>query len=468
MNPLDLLNKKVGVWGFGIVGRSVAKYLLENNIDFQILDNKIIQSSELCDFSNNVNLLQQERDLDKFLIQNDFIVPSPGVDLRSFSNFNDKFISELDLFFSNFKKPIIAITGTLGKTTITHLICEILKSKNIKAIAAGNIGIGMCDLILRQHEIDIAVIEVSSFQLEHCKKFAPNFSIWTNFYTNHLDRHLNEQEYFDAKFKILEKQSQSDYTLLPFGLITKLLGKNIKSSLNFFSLYKPENEQLKKLRKEDKLFFVEDGYLLKLKSDQITFVVNFSDLPKITFNENWLVILAALHLQKVDLKNINFENLILPEHRLEKFVCFNQIDFYNDSKATLPDATLAAINKLNFRPIILFLGGLSKGIDRSQFINNLKNKVKKIICFGAEREQLKLWCEQNNIEAYASLDLQSAIDICFKLMMPGDHVLFSPSGSSFDLFANYEQRGKVFRQLVVEKIKKEESSGAKSKEENSN
>ncbi len=457
MNLADLFNKKIGIWGFGVVGKSIANYFAANKIDFEILDSKVISKVESLNFSSKINFLHQDKDLEKFLAKNDLIVPSPGVDLKLAPNFSDKFLSELDLFFDNFKKPIIAVTGSLGKTTITHLICEILKLKNIRAVAAGNIGIGMCDLILKQDEIDVALIEVSSFQLEYCKRFAPEISVWTNFHDNHLDRHGDRESYFDAKFKILKNQSQAQLSLLPFEIIGNISQRNVKSSLNFLSLNKPEDDKLKLMGPEDKLFFVEDGYLLKLKGDEITFVSSF-EFPKITFDENWLAIASTLYLYKIDLSNIDFTNLILPEHRLEKFITYSNVDFYNDSKSTLANSTMAAVNKLCSKPTILFLGGLSKGVDRSNFIGSLKNKVTKIICFGAEAEKLKFWCEKNNIESYSSGNLQNAIDICFGLIKSGDQVLFSPAGSSFDLFANYDQRGSSFKRLVVEKIKKEKSS----------
>lgn len=442
---MDLSSKRIGIWGFGVVGKSIAKFLLSQDLKFEIMEKRNFTDSEISWLKeNNINYFN-ESNLDLFLQNNDLIMPSPGIDLTLYSKFNYKFVSELDLFVSYFKKPIIAITGTLGKTSVTHLLTKLLCLQGIKAIAAGNIGLGMCDLISSQDSIDLVVLEVSSFQLEQSNLIKPIISVWTNFYSNHLDRHLTMQSYFDAKFKIMSKQTIEDNALVPLILKNDLYKKEIQCRLNFFSV-DPVLKELN-LRQGDSLFFIEDDIIYKYYNGTKEFIYNLNSLPEITFTENWLIIFATLNLFNIDLKfDINL--LDIPEHRLEKFVTKNHIDFYNDSKSTVSESTLAAVSKFKNKDVILFLGGLSKGVDRSILINNLKDKVKTIICFGAEAEQLKKFCDFNSIQSFQCSNLNEAVELCFSIVKSNEVVLFSPAGSSYDLFSNYQQRGTVFKQLI--------------------
>jgi len=147
----------------------------------------------------------------------------------------------------------------------------------------------------------------------------------------------------------------------------------------------------------------------------------------------------------------------LPAHRLEYIGCYNNINFYNDSKSTTMASTLAAVTQLKNRPLHLFIGGLSKGVNRTPHITQLKNMVHHVYCFGAEANELYKSCLQNNIAAsyFSSLDI--AVSICVKQVNPGDCVLLSPAGSSYDLYRDYEQRGNHFKTLVMKYMKKYQS-----------
>ncbi len=446
-------SKKIGVWGFGIVGKSVLNFLKNKNLELSLLEKRKLTNDELNFLSENkIHFLDQNLHVDKFLENNDFIIPSPGIDLRNYKSYQDKFISELDLFSQNFKKPIISVTGTIAKTTISHLIAQILKNKNTNAIAAGNIGIGMCDLIAKQHSIDSVVLEVSSFQLEHCKIFSGDLAIWSNFLPNHLDRHDDLNSYFQAKFKIISNQKKDQKNLINFSLINEIYKYKFDDRIfNFFCEKRPENRELKLLLNSDSLFFIENEEIIKYHQNNFEKIINLKNLPKITFIENWLIICSALYLLGHELTFIN-SNLSVPEHRLEKFASFDEIEFFNDSKSTVPDSTIAAVSNFKNRNVILFLGGLSKGIDRSKLIKELKNKVKFIICFGNEAEQLNYFCKKENINSIECKDLNVAIEKCFEIMQSKEVVLFSPAGSSYDLFTNYIERGNVFKDLVLQKI----------------
>src|SRR5690606_28349772 len=146
-------------------------------------------------------------DLNTFLENNSYIIPSPGINVYPYASFAHKWLAELDLFNSEYKKPIIAITGTVGKTSVTHLLDQLLQKYTQRVLTGGNIGIGMLDLLSHPENTDVSLLEVSSFQLELCKSFAPDLAIWTTFSENHLDRHETIDKYFDAKYRILINQS---------------------------------------------------------------------------------------------------------------------------------------------------------------------------------------------------------------------------------------------------------------------
>ncbi|MDR3646608.1 MAG: UDP-N-acetylmuramoyl-L-alanine--D-glutamate ligase [Candidatus Babeliales bacterium] len=451
---MDLSSKKIGIWGFGIVGKSVANYLYSRNYDLEVLEKRNLTELEVawCK-ERDISFFAQAADLESFLNHNDIIVPSPGIDLSSVAKYKDKFLSELDLFALHFNKPIIAITGTLGKTSTTHLLTTLLCMQGIRAVAAGNIGLGMCDLLFRQDEIDNVVLEISSFQLECSNVLKPAIAIWTNLYPNHLDRHGDMSSYFDAKFMIMSKQDEFDCALVPFNLIKEIYKKNPSCKLNFFSINPVFESDFALLKQGDSLFYISDENIYKYHASAHEFIYPLKNLPEITFVENWLMICAAFYLNKTQL-NIDVTKLDIPEHRLEKFAQKGDVEFYNDSKSTVPEATLAAVSKFKTNNIILFLGGLSKGFDRSIMIKELKDKVKTIICFGAEAEQLKDFCDLNTIPAYKSKTLEEAVDICMKIACDKDKVIFSPAGSSYDLFTIYTERGKAFKQLVNKEIAK--------------
>jgi UDP-N-acetylmuramoylalanine--D-glutamate ligase len=174
-------------------------------------------------------------------------------------------------------------------------------------------------------------------------------------------------------------------------------------------------------------------------------------LLDLTFIDNILLLAAACDLMKLDCTALQkiAHTVQLPDHRVEKIGTINNIDFYNDSKATTTASTLAAVNKLHNRPLHLFLGGLSKGVDRAPFIGQLQNKTKHIYCFGKEAEALYNMCKAYEIPATQCSTLDEAVVTCTNTVQSGDCVLLSPAGSSYDLYENYEQRGKHFKELVM-------------------
>ncbi len=462
-------SKKIGVWGFGRVGKSVVTHLFSTGCQLTVLDTRTLSPEEKQFLANKNISLVTLQELPQFLADNDFVVPSPGIDLRPHTAYKHKWLSELDLFARSWHKPYIAITGTVGKTTVTHLLGQLLQKSGKRVTVGGNIGIAMLDLLSQHDSVDLAVLEVSSFQLELTMHFAPDLALWTNFHENHLDRHNTLQEYFDAKAAIMRHQHRGQHALVPLELAGKLFpGEVVEkyrshpglTNRHFFSITPPTPEQLAAIPDEATLFFIRDEQIFMSTphrdATQSTLHKEHSiaqltpELLEITFAQNWLAICAMLALQNISCTELTAwaPSLNVPAHRLEKVATIAGVDFYNDSKATTPQSTLAAVNKLSQRPVILFLGGLSKGIDRTNLVKLLPPQVKMVYCFGKEAPMLSALCATYGIpcKTYATLD--DSFYAAAKGARAGDQLLFSPAGSSFDLFANYEARGICFKQLV--------------------
>ncbi len=232
----NFTDKKIGIWGFGVVGKSALTYFDQLPVaKIDILDNKEIT---LPNASHHVTVhAQNSQSIQQFLHDNDLILVSPGIPLHDYQDFRDKFISELDLYQAHATWSTIAVTGSLGKTSITHLLTLILQKMDIHACAAGNIGYGMLNLISNpQSTCDTVILELSSFQLQQSQNFAPDLAIITNLYANHLDHHTNMQEYFLAKAQIFLHQKENQQALLPLQLLQEISAIHpIQSGWKFFS-----------------------------------------------------------------------------------------------------------------------------------------------------------------------------------------------------------------------------------------
>jgi len=441
---MNIKNKKIGIWGFGVVGKSALAYLRTLTPHLEVFDNNPLPPESITLLDG----IPVAPDLKTFLEQNDFIVPSPGIDLYPHAHYSHKWLSELDLFAHANTGITVAVTGTSGKTSVTQLLGQLINAHGIQCAVGGNIGTGMLELL--RNKSDMTLLELSSFQLELNKSFAPDLAIWTNFSPNHLDRHGKLESYFEAKYKMLAYQNSEQQALLPWSLRDQLKKYNPSSALNFFTTHTLTPEQLGAVDTQERVYFIKDGVIVEYHNQTTTQLMHVDTLPKISFLDNWVLICAALHLLNIPTTAIAqaTANLQLPEHRLEHVATIRGIDFYNDSKSTTPTSTFAAIAQLQARPIHLFLGGISKGIDRSDLIKNIKGKVVHVYCFGKEAEILYDLCLTHGIPSSAYATLETAVADCIKNMHSGDQLLFSPAGASFDLFKNYEERGKIFKALV--------------------
>jgi len=450
----NFTNKKIGIWGFGIVGRSALTYFDQFNCThIEILNSTAIES--LPTTNNKINTsIQDSSTIQDFLDSNDFILASPGIKLHAYQDYHHKFISELDIFQENNRLKTIGITGSLGKTTITHILTNILQKMSDTTIAAGNIGLPMLDIITQPQysklNLKKIILELSSFQLQQTQTFSPDFAIITNLYENHLDYHKDMNEYINSKCNILKHQTENQTALLPIELLSHLQQKGaIKTNWIFFSSKKLTQQELEELTNQT-IYYLDDKIIYKKQFDTITQIFNISQFPAITFDTNWLIIIATLDLQKILLTQLNsiINDLDKPEHRLQKIATLNDSDFFNDSKSTVWQATLQAVNAMDSKPIKLFLGGLSKGADRTPLIESLQNKNVEIYAFGKEAQLVYNLCKQFKIPCNVHTTLEESFNNSIDTISQPSNILFSPGGSSFDLFDNYIKRGQYFSNLV--------------------
>jgi UDP-N-acetylmuramoylalanine--D-glutamate ligase len=456
-------NKQIGIWGFGKVGKSITNYLLTQKCNISIMDRRASTEQEkafIC--AHNIHWYT-EKEQDLFFNSCELIIPSPGINISQtcYATHKNKWLTELDAFQQLFHKPIIAITGSIGKTSTTHILGQLFKELSISTFVGGNIGIPTFDIITNQNNVDYAIVELSSFQLMHCTAFAPKLALWTNFHLNHLDHHPTELDYFLAKQKILDHQQDNTLSLIPYSLRDKIPAPSLHHIRGYCSTTKPTTQELLKLLPNERAYYVHNEVIMCHNNGiDISLMPLNVALKNLSFIDNIILIVAACHLLNLDYYALQkiAHTVQLPEHRIEHVASHNNIDFYNDSKATTTASTLAAVTKLSNRPLHLFIGGLSKGVDRTSFIAQLKNYVKHIYCFGKEAQELYAMCMHNNITATQHSSLDDATDACFTSLQAHDCVLLSPAGNSYDLYNDYEERGNHFKKLVAHHIQKQQSS----------
>lgn len=453
---MDNTKKKIiSIWGYGKVGKSFFNFFApKNNVFFYIMDqnkdaiNESVFNEKTVLFSQPTNI---QLDLSFFKDASSICI-SPGIDIKNYyPTLKKKLITEVDLFCSAWSKPIIGITGSVGKTTITHFISMLLKMYAIKTVAGGNIGTPMLDII--SSDASYAVLELSSFQLEYSTSFHPQIAIWTNLYPNHLDRHMTEENYFKAKYKLIERQTGNEISILPTSLIPYLNRFGWPKSKIIF--IEDEKTYSQSILDTYPLFKIKDSMLSLHANNSTRFICHINQLPSTTITQNWLTIAATLYsLNILDHRFIeNIHSLESIPHRTEFVLCHQGITFINDSKSTTIASTIAAIEKYGNQAIILIIGGLSKGVDRSVLFQKIPSNIIHILIFGNEKNTLFELCTQyTTIPSEKCNSLEQVIEKALVLAPQKSIVLFSPAGSSYDLYKNYEDRGAMFKNIVKTKI----------------
>lgn len=438
-----LENKNILIMGFGVTGKSSLKFLREFPVKIYIYDKKIdLQSLKVDeDF-----IIFKDEDLDKI----DLIVKSPGIYpfddlLVKAREKNIEIISDIELSYRYLKTDnVVAVTGTNGKTTTTTIVGDILKRK-AKTFVVGNIGRGILEITKEAKKDDFVVIEASSFQLEDTIKFKPHIALLTYVTSDHLDWHKTTENYVKAKLKIFANQDENDFAILNYEDRNLAKKHNIKAQKYYFSMEKIS----------EKGSYFEDGKIYYNDGKNSEEILDVKDL-KIPGVHNIKNVMAAIIIAKlfgIDSYTIkrSISSFTGVEHRIEFVRELNGVKYYNDSKGTNPDSTEVAIAAMD-GDVILIAGGYDKNSNFDNLIEKSKDKLKTVILLGETADKISNSCKKSKVEFYIVKDLNKAVELAKKLSLKGEDVLLSPACASWDMYSNYEARGRHFKDLVRELV----------------
>lgn len=385
---------------------------------------------------------------DELLDDISVMVISPGIptDAAFVLKVKDRKIpvwSEIELAYFYEKGVVIAITGTNGKTTTTSLVGEIMKAYNEESYVVGNIGIPYTKQVTKSNENSVTVAEISSFQLETIIDFKPHVSAILNITPDHLDRHYTFENYAKCKADVSKNQSKQDYTVVNYDdpetmkIVHKIPGKVV-----YFS---------RQALLEEGIFVLDGKVIIRDKGEQIE-VLNLSDI-KILGNHNVENVLAAVAISYYMEVPVEIIRKVCTEfkgvaHRIEYVRTVNDVQYYNDSKGTNPDAAIKAIEAMTTTTYLIG-GGYDKGSKYDDWIKSFKGKVKKLVLLGQTAKAIELCAKSYGFNDTVMVEsLEEAVAYCYENALPGDAVLLSPACASWGMFDNYEQRGDIFKEYV--------------------
>lgn len=423
-------DKKVTVVGLARSGIAAANLLADLGAKVSVsdkADNEMIRAAA-CELRKRRIEVELGGHTEAFIKNKDLIAVSPGVSNKSCAliwadELKIPVISEIELAWSICPATVIAITGTNGKTTVTTVIAKALEAKGKRAFAVGNIGKPFSSEVRNMNCADFVSLEVSSFQLERIIRFKPKVSAILNLTCDHLDRYKNMDEYLAAKKRIYMNQEGDDYLVLNYDdPVLRVLSKETKAKTVFFT---------PNLR-------AGLGFSSKESSDKSGFYMNPNHFAV-------MAVASIFGVSKDDCLEV-FRNFKGVEHRLEEVRILEGVKFINDSKATNVSSTVWALNNVR-EPVILIAGGRDKNSDYRTISNLLKEKVKFLILIGEATEKIN-----NSFNGLLPLQrassLDEAVNTAFGKAVSGDSILLSPMCASFDMFDNYEHRGRVFKEIV--------------------
>jgi len=443
---MELKDKRILVVGLGKSGVASALFLKKRGARVTVSDTK--SGDEL---RNEIPLLLDHGITvetgghgERTFRGQDLIVISPGVPvdapaLEQARALGGSVIGEIELAAQFLPGPIVAITGSNGKTTTTTLAGEIMTAGGFPALVGGNIGTPAISLAERAQPETVIVLEVSSFQLETIQTFRPKVAVVLNVTPDHLDRHRTFEVYAEAKTRIFENQQGNDFAVLNADDAT-CVAMAVRTRAQVFWFSRQKEVQLGAWVREGKILFRDASGQKE--------ILQVSEIPlKGAHNlENVLAAVCAGALMGCAPERIRqaVREFKAVEHRLEFVATVRGVDYYNDSKATNVDATIKALESFPAN-IHLILGGKDKGSDYTVLNDLLRQRVKRVYTIGAAAAKIE---SQIRAEVVHAETLENAIRKAHAVAQAGDVVLLAPACASFDQFKNYEHRGKVFKEIV--------------------
>jgi len=439
--------KRLVILGGGESGVGTALLGKEKGFEVFVSDKGIIKKKYKDVLLNNEIEFEEKKHTELKILNADLVMKSPGIPdkvelIKKIRTANIQVVSEIEFASRYSDATLVAITGSNGKTTTATLTHHIL-SQDLDVGLAGNIGDSFAKQLLKENHQNY-VLEVSSFQLDDISQFQPKIAVLTNITPDHLDRYdYKFENYIASKFRIVENQTSKDYFIYDADdpIITEWLQEHsIQSKLLPFSL---KNE-------------IKEGAYYN--NNEITITIDNNKLIMPTKNitlegkhniKNAMAASTVAHLLKIRKQTIreSLENFQGVEHRLEHVLKINKVQYINDSKATNVNATYFALESMD-APTVWIVGGVDKGNDYKELFPFVNEKVKAIICLGVDNSKL-FEAFGNMVDIIVETQFMSeAVKIAYKVTEAGDNVLLSPACASFDLFENYEDRGRQFKYAV--------------------
>jgi UDP-N-acetylmuramoylalanine--D-glutamate ligase len=448
---MNYANTKALVCGMARSGISAAGLLKRQGASVTLQDLKTedkLNSEDIAQLKSNGVDLYLGKNPDDIIGDFDMLVLSPGIptDLPFVNKARElgvEVLGEVELAYRLSKAPLIAITGTNGKTTTTTLVGEIMKAFNPDTYVVGNIGTPFSDYADKTTAASSVVAEMSSFQLETIKEFHPKVSAVLNITPDHLNRHHTLENYIAAKERVFENQTAEDFTILNYNdSATRDMANRTKAKVIYFSL-------------DSKL---EGG----IYSDSTSIYIDCMGYSQKVIDIDELNILGGHNVENamaaigcgvcagvpLDVITATLKVFKAVEHRIEYVDTVKDVAYYNDSKGTNPDASIKAVLAMK-KPICLIAGGYDKGSDFTDWIQYFPGRVKYVAVLGAVKQQLKDTLDKAGFTDYELADtFEDAFNMCAEHAESGDCVLLSPACASWDMFDSYEQRGEIFKELV--------------------
>ncbi len=448
-----LEDKKILILGFGVEGKSTYQFLRKH-----FPQKPLAIRYHKQDFKEEKEYLEKDKNLsfytgDEYLTkmeQYDIILKSPGVSFKGMdtTNFLHKVTSQLELFLEFMPCYTIGITGTKGKSTTSSLIYKMLQDQGRKTRLLGNIGIPIFDEMEEIQKDETIVLEISSHGLEYVKK-SPNIGILLNVYEEHLDHYESLEKYIEAKYNIVKYQEKNDITI--FNMDNELMKQ--------YQYHFKENDYGITIKEEKK---EERKHVIYLKDNKVyqneKLLYNAEEERKLKGNymlNNIMFVLAVSQILQLDLaKTVQTINTFEPlEHRMEFVGTFDNVEYYNNSIATIPEATIDAIETLE-KVNTLIVGGNDRGVNQTKLIHFLKeSKVEHIICLPKTGEAIFEAIREDKRHTIIMVQtMEEAVKQAKTLTRKESICLLSPAASSYGYFKNFQERGRIFKELV----KKEE------------
>lgn len=452
---LKIKGKNVLVVGLAKTGISAARFLHTIGAVVTATDASCAAPG-ISELENTGIKTETGRHSTEYFLNADLIVLSPGVptDIEPVKAAKDKgieIISEIELAYNFIDAPIIAATGTNGKTTATALLGRILSNAGKDVFVGGNIGTPLIDYAIEKKKADYVVAEVSSFQLEGIKSFKPYISILLNITEDHLDRYSSFRQYADAKFNIFKNQNGGDIAIVNIDdptIKSQILNLQLKHSgtgpnPHIRIIPFSTNERL-----EAGVYFTGKEIACSINGTDALYSTEGIKLKGIHNIENIMAVIAAAKACDVrdDVIQETLKDFSGLPHRVEFVRELNGVSYYNDSKGTNIGALHRCLEGFN-EPIILIAGGRDKGGDYSTLMDLIRKKVKLLLLMGEAKEKIKDSLGSCAETLFVS-SMEDAVKKAHDTAVKGDIVLLSPACSSFDMFKDYKDRGEIFKRLV--------------------